>query len=212
MNLQAQHDQLHTALKEQYAAENALEEVMSEYQTELAEFERQHQDLIYRRDAAIKRHQAANTAVGQLQSNIETELSKDFVDDLPLGFIQKRSPQVIYEAQGFLRVAVDRFPFLLQLNEETVHEFFTTMATKQVDGSYILPENIRSWASVEIIDLPEPDIVHHLVQLEPIENPETNSPADESVLAQANEVVNNYQIEKILEGETEEILVEELTD
>jgi hypothetical protein len=149
------------------------------------------------RDQQTIRKSVAKNRVNKLRQQAKSILGDAFIDEeLPEGFTQKKTKEVRYDPQGLLKIAVDRFPFLLKLDEKAVDSFFTKMATEEKDGALVLPENIRCWASVEVIYKPLPTISNaKLLKLE------IESPVDESALEQAEAVLGEFAEENDIDHE-----------
>ena len=158
MTLNDYQKQIYSALHQQALAETELQDAQAAYEAKFAEFEASNPELVARRNTAIHKHTEANKALRQAREATKVLLSSKFMDELPEGFKQNQGKDVIYDPQGFHKQALASFPFLLKLDHKAVSKFFTAMADKQTDGSFILPENIRSLASVEVISTPSPII------------------------------------------------------
>lgn len=157
-------NQLHNALNEKDAAQEALQTAMGAYETLLKEFEAQHPDIVKKRDNALKRYEQATRVVNTLHSTAQTAMEEKFIDDLPEGLYQDYKRSVIYDAQSLRIQALQHFHHLLVLDEAAVEKFFTCSADEHVDGSLTLPETIRSLASVEVVFKPDVDIDMDAIQ------------------------------------------------
>lgn len=170
---------IHTALKEAASAEAALKDAQAEYDKQLLKFEEQHKEMVSRRNKALIRHEEARKALANHRDQAKEALSADFIEELPEGFKQNRKKVVTFDAQGFRKQAMEYFPFLLVLDEKAAEQFFIAMAVEQKDNSLILPENIRSLASVEVTYQAQASISNATIEKLDIEtDTEDTSPAN----------------------------------
>lgn len=108
--------------------------------------------------------------------------------------ITTKKKVVKYDQQGIIRSAAKYAPFLLQINEQMVQKFFTSMAEEQPDGSLILPESIRALFAVEVVweevKVEPPTDVDIFAALPSIyDAPRAESPVGESTAAEKAEAV-----------------------
>ena len=186
------------ALKEEEQAGQAAKDWQADYDAKLAEFEAQHKELIESRNAAEERHATAKDRVKELRDKATHELKLDWFDELPDGFVQKKTKQVTYDEQGLFKIAVDRFPFLLKLDEKAVHKFFTDWAVEDKKPNTLsLPEHIRCWASVDVRYVPLVNISNATL----LKLTFTDSPQDESAEGQAEKHLEQFAHENAIDPE-----------
>ena len=150
--------ELARALHETDRAEAHAQSAKNDYDKAFAEWEKANTPLVRAKESADIAKFAARQRVTELREEARSLMLDKFIDNLPDGFNQKRDKVVVFDPQSFLQVARDSFPFLLKLDEKAVDKFFKAMAEEQSDGAFILPENIRRWAQVEVITKPLPNI------------------------------------------------------
>lgn len=178
-NLTDIRNQIHHALAAQQAAEDQLKAVQKEYNAKLKAFEQENADLVFRLEESRNKRDNAKSGVSMQKNIAKVALQTEFLDELPEGFKQNRTKTVVYDPQGLRKQALNHFHHLLVLDEKAVNKFFTSMVEEQKDGSLIVPENIRSLASVEVLYTPKPTISDKTItalEIEPVEQ----SPVDEN--------------------------------
>lgn len=197
--------ELALALHTEQKAEQAAKELQAEYDAKLAAFEAQQKPLVESCNAAAKRHTDAKQCVKDLRDKAKDLLGDKFIDGgLPDGFIQKRTTEVTYDEQGLFKIAVDRFPFLLKLDEKAVHKFFTDWAIEDKKTKTLsLPEHIRCWASVDVRYIPQVNISNAtLLKLElgdVEDSPQDEKP--EAAEAQAEKYLEQFAQENDIDPE-----------
>jgi hypothetical protein len=150
--------ELNQALNEQQHAEAEAESAQKAYDKALANWEAQNAAIVAKKNRTAQAKADGKKRIETLREEAKALLGECFIEDLPEGFNQKREKVVVYDPQSFLKIARDSFPFLLMLNAAAVQKFFKDVAEEQADGSFLIPENIRSWAQVEIVTKPKPEI------------------------------------------------------
>lgn len=182
------HAQLNQALKAADSAQSAL--ILAEqahdkaYDEWYAKFSDEHTGIIQERTNAINQANDASALVASIRAQIKAELEGEFRDDLPEGISQHRKLVATYDPQGMLKQAIQHAPFLLQINDKMVQTFFTTFATKAEDEAYILPEEIRSLFSVEVIAKPQPRISDATIRKLNIEPVVAKNEATEPIISE----------------------------
>lgn len=152
--------QLIVALKVEQERNKKADDAQAKYDEKFKEFESQNQDLVdekLRRDTLKTLIQAT---VKELRAK-STELLKDgFIDDLPEGFIQKKTIDIIYNRRDMRRAALNHFHHLLILDEKAVHKFIKDNAvqSKHHDDLLIISESIRELVHVDAFNKPLPNI------------------------------------------------------
>jgi hypothetical protein len=146
------------ALQEQSAADKEAEAAQNLYDKTLANWEAQNATIVAKKNRTAQSKSDAKKRVEALRDEAKKLLGESFIENLPEGFNQKREKVVIYDKQGFTRIAHQYFPFLLVLDDAEVQRFFANQAKKVEDGALILPENIRAFAAVEVVYQPKPEI------------------------------------------------------
>ena len=158
--IEALHKQLAEAMNE--LTEAAVADIIADeaYNEALAFWQEQNRDLVKARDNAILAKYQAELRRDELLKELKDLLEAEWLPEtlLPNGLAQVGELNAVYDAQGFVTIATRAFPFLLKLDDKAVQNFFVREAEQQSDGSYLLPENIRVWASVEVLSLPKAKI------------------------------------------------------
>jgi hypothetical protein len=156
--LKALQREIAQALQELATADKEAAVAQNLYDKALANWEAQNAAIVAKKNRTAQAKADGKKRIETLREEAKGLLGERFIEDLPEGFNQKREKVVVYDPQSFLKIARDSFPFLLMLNAAAVQKFFRDVAEEQADGSFLIPENIRSWAQVEIITKPKPEI------------------------------------------------------
>ncbi|MEL6527904.1 MAG: hypothetical protein AAFQ07_19560, partial [Chloroflexota bacterium] len=129
-------DQLHHAMVERDTAQSALDTVQSEYDAAFKQWQQENATLVERHEQAQKQAHAKTATFERIRTEACLLIEEDFYEnyELPEGFAQTRNKKIIYDKQGFLKIARNDFPFLLTIDEEAAEDFFFSHA-KDVDGS-----------------------------------------------------------------------------
>ena len=168
-------DNMYTALQKQDLAEAELRLAQKAYDEKLAEFEKEHRDIVLRRNQAIKKYDEANLELSMARATAAKELATDIFNNLPDGFSQVKGKRVIYDPQSFRLQALNHFQFLLKLDEEAIVNFFLAM----IDEDNIIPEHIRTLCSVAVVDSITPDIHDDVIKkLQIVQNQDLSIFAD----------------------------------
>jgi hypothetical protein len=175
------------SLQEQASADKEATVAQNLYDKALANWEAQNAAIVEKKNRTAQAKSDAKKKLEALREEARNLLGNVFIEDLPEGFNQKRSKVVVYDKQGFTRIAHQYFPFLLVLDEAEVQRFFANQAKEADDGALILPENIRAFAAVEVVYKPKPEISDAKLSKLAIETPEETEPL--SAVTQAIEVV-----------------------
>jgi hypothetical protein len=148
------------ALQEQKKADVKAEAAQHDYDAKLLEFEAANPALVKARDEALSEQAAAKKIVSDLRSVARKLLGDKFIDELPAGFSQKRTINVIYNRRDMRRAALAHFHHLLMLDEKAVDKFIKNNATPSKDHEdlLIVSDSIHDLVTVNTFYKPLPNI------------------------------------------------------
>ncbi len=142
---------LSAALKVQKEADMNAEAAQHDYDFKLLEFEAQNQDVFDDQLRTKTLKVLAKKTVDDLRTEARELLEVKFIDELPAGFTQKRTIDIIYNRRDMRLAALAHFHHLLVLDEKAVDKFIKDNATpsKEHDDLLIVSDNIRDLIAVD---------------------------------------------------------------
>lgn len=146
------------ALKVEKEANEAAKNAQADYDMALAVFQSEHEDLVkdlaFFNDVKAK----AKKQVASVKSKATEYLGNDFINDLPEGFVQKKTVEVMYNERAMRRAAFEHFHHLLVLDIKAVDKFIKDNAISKNGECLVIPDSIYDFILVYAYYKPLPNI------------------------------------------------------
>lgn len=149
--------ELSSALKAEKEAGDEAKKAQIAYDEKFELFMTEHYLVVESLEVTAGALVAAKRKATEIKATATKELGIDFIDDLPVGFVQKKKMVFSYDNATMFRAAIDHFHHLLILDSKMVEKFLKDNTTEK-DGELLIHDNIRRFVHSAVDYVPLPNI------------------------------------------------------